>query len=139
MEFFWIRVQLAGDAGVDMTKSDLQQIGSNHHTFLTKRFDRAENGKRKHFCLAMTLLGCKDSDVGQSYLELAGFILEQGSNSKDDLEQLFRRLIFNIAVSNTDDHLRNHGFIFVNRGWQLSPAYDLNPIVTATGLHLNIN
>lgn len=60
-------------------------------------------------------------------------------NTKADLAQLWRRIVFNIAVSNTDDHLRNHGFLLTKKGWKLSPAYDLNPIVGKQGLHLNIN
>ncbi|RLA01779.1 MAG: type II toxin-antitoxin system HipA family toxin, partial [Gammaproteobacteria bacterium] len=60
------------------------------------------------------------------------------SNTENDLAQLWRRIVFNIAVSNCDDHLRNHGFIYHNGGWGLSPAYDLNPVSTGTGLHLNI-
>lgn len=134
----YVAYLLARDAGIEMANCQIQQIGSGHHTFLTQRFDRTDSGRRKHFCSAMTLLGYKDGDVGQSYIELANFILENGSNSKSDMEQLFRRLVFNIAVSNTDDHLRNHGFIFENKGWRLSPAYDINPVSPAHGLHLNI-
>ncbi len=130
---------LARDAGIDMAQCDIKKINSSFHTFLTKRFDRTLDGKRKHFCSAMTLLGYRDGDEGASYLELANFLFEQGSNSKQDLEQLFRRLVFNIAVSNCDDHLRNHGFIFENKGWRLSPAYDINPISPNNGLHLNID
>lgn len=130
---------LARDAGIEMAECEIKKINSNYHTFLTKRFDRTNEGKRKHFCSAMTLLGYRDGDEGASYLELANFLFEQGSNSKKDLEQLFRRVVFNIAVSNCDDHLRNHGFIFENKGWRLSPAYDLNPISPNNGLHLNVD
>lgn len=71
-------------------------------------------------------------------MELAQFLTEQGSNTKKNLAQLWRRIVFNIAVSNTDDHLRNHGFIYHKGGWILSPAYDVNPVTPANGLHLNI-
>ena len=62
-----------------------------------------------------------------------------GSQTQKDLAQLWRRIVFNIAVSNTDDHLRNHGFLLTKRGWALSPAYDLNPSIDKTGLYLNID
>jgi serine/threonine-protein kinase HipA len=86
----------------------------------------------------MTQLGYYDGDYEASYLELAEFITQHGAQTATDLEQLWRRIVFNIAVSNTDDHLRNHGFILDKKGWKLSPAYDLNPVTPANGLHLNI-
>jgi serine/threonine-protein kinase HipA len=88
----------------------------------------------------MTQLQYYDGEhsYGASYLEIAEFLSNQGSQTKADLAQLWRRIVFNIAVSNTDDHLRNHGFLLTNKGWKLSPAYDLNPIVGKQGLHLNI-
>jgi serine/threonine-protein kinase HipA len=135
----YLTYQLACDAGITMSASRIEKINSRHHTFLTKRFDRSDKGNRKHFCSAMTLLEYNDGDVGQSYLELAAFLSERGANSKADLAQLFRRIIFNIAVSNIDDHLRNHGFLYQNNGWILSPAYDINPTNSAQGLHLNIS
>ena len=64
--------------------------------------------------------------------------MKEGSDAEEDLAQLWRRIIFNIAISNTDDHLRNHGFIYQQGGWKLSPAYDINPITPANGLHLFI-
>lgn len=75
---------------------------------------------------------------GASYLEIAEFLSIHGAQTKQDLAQLWRRIVFNIAVSNTDDHLRNHGFLLTSKGWKLSPAYDLNPSVGKQGLHLNI-
>jgi serine/threonine-protein kinase HipA len=91
-----------------------------------------------HFTSALTQLGYYDGNYEASYLELAQFLVEKGSQTKVDLEQLWRRIVFNIAVSNTDDHLRNHGFIYNKGGWTLSPAYDINPVYTGSGLHLNI-
>ncbi|WP_372739736.1 HipA domain-containing protein [Neptunomonas sp.] len=72
-------------------------------------------------------------------MELAEFLIQQGSNTQQDLEQLWTRMLFNIMVSNCDDHLRNHGFILEPTGWRLSPAYDINPMLYATGLHLNVD
>ncbi len=129
--------KLALDAGIDMAESRIEKFNSHHHTFLTKRFDRTGTS-RLHFTSAMTQLGYYDGDYDASYLELAQFLTEQGSNTKSDLAQLWRRIVFNIAVSNTDDHLRNHGFIYQDGGWILSPAYDVNPVTPANGLHLNI-
>ena len=129
---------LALDAGIHMAPCQIHQFNSDHHTFLTKRFDRTPTG-RLHFSSAMTQLEYFDGEDGASYIELAEFLIENGSNTKGDLEQLWRRIVFNIAVSNCDDHLRNHGFIYQNQGWVLSPAYDINPVNSATGLHLNIS
>ncbi|AKX59488.1 toxin HipA [Thiopseudomonas alkaliphila] len=131
--------ELALAAGVDMYPSEIRQFSSQHHTFLTKRFDR-DGEKRLHFSSAMTQLQYYDSEQSQgaSYLEIAEFISNCGAQTEADLAQLWRRIVFNIAVSNTDDHLRNHGFLLTKNGWKLSPAYDLNPIVGKHGLHLNI-
>lgn len=132
--------QIALAAGIIMAKSKVHAIGSHHHIFLTKRFDREDDGRRLHFTSAMTQLEYYDgNDDGASYLELAEFLTQHGSNTQEDLEQLWTRMLFNIMVSNSDDHLRNHGFIFDMTGWRLSPAYDINPTPNATGLHLNID
>lgn len=131
--------QLALAAGIDMFPSEIRKFSTEHHTFLTKRFDRV-GGKRIHFSSAMTQLQYYDGEQsdGASYLEIAEFLSNNGAQTKADLAQLWRRIVFNIAVSNTDDHLRNHGFLLSDKGWKLSPAYDLNPIVGKHGLHLNI-
>jgi len=129
--------RLALDAGVVMTECKLAKLDGHHRTFLTKRFDRTPQSRR-HFTSAMTQLGYYDGDYEASYLEIAQFLTEKGADSKADLMQLWRRIVFNIAVSNTDDHLRNHGFIYRRGGWLLSPAYDVNPTTPANGLHLNI-
>lgn len=134
----YVAYQLALDAGIHMAKSRLLRFNNPHHTFLTQRFDR-KGSKRLHFTSAMTQLGYYDGDYEASYLELAEFITFHGSQAQQDLEQLWRRIVFNIAISNTDDHLRNHGFILDSQGWRLSPAYDINPVTPAHGLHLNIN
>lgn len=133
--------ELATKAGLDVAKSMTGTFYSKQHTFLTKRFDRKGN-KRIHFASAMTLLGYTDGNnhqSGVSYLDLAEFIIRHGARVKEDLEELWRRIVFYICVSNTDDHLRNHGFLLNNTGWKLSPAYDINPVEKATGLSLNIS
>ena len=132
--------RMAADAGINMAPCRIQRFHNHHHTFLTQRFDRNGN-QRIHFASAMTQLGYYDGDQGASYLELAHFLIEHGSQTRDDLAQLWRRIVFNILVRNSDDHLRNHGFLLANdhSGWRLSPAYDINICTGATGLHLNID
>jgi len=133
----FVTYKLAVAAQIEMAECRIDKFNSQHHTFLTKRFDRTTQS-RLHFASAMTQLGYYDGDYDASYLELAQFLWENGANTKADLAQLWRRIVFNIAVSNTDDHLRNHGFIYKTGGWLLSPAYDINPVTPANGLHLNI-
>ena len=133
---------LAEACGITVPEARLLKFGSKHHTFLTKRFDRNNNSRRIHFASAMTLLGYNDGinhEDGVSYLEMVEIIQRYGAEPKQDLEQLWRRILFNVCVSNTDDHLRNHGFLLTERGWRLSPAYDMNPNETGTGLKLNIS
>ncbi|MGH1460957.1 MAG: type II toxin-antitoxin system HipA family toxin [Neptuniibacter sp.] len=133
----FVTYKLASDAGIQMSECRLEKFNHQYHTFLTKRFDRTDTS-RLHFSSALTQLGYYDGDYDASYLELAQFLTDQGANTKADLEQLWRRIVFSIAVSNVDDHLRNHGFIYNQGGWLLSPAYDINPVTPASGLHLNI-
>ena len=132
---------LAIKAGIQMAPSKIEKISGSFNTFFTKRFDR-EEGCRLHFASAMTMTGNNENTIRDnpaSYLELAEFIQNHGAMVSDNLEQLWRRIVFNIAISNTDDHLRNHGFILTNQGWILSPAYDLNPSIDKDGLALNID
>ena len=134
--------QLAQAAGIEAAEADVRHFSGEYDTFLTRRFDRLSNGQRVHFASAMTLLGKKDGDggdTGVSYLDLADFLMKNGAQVNKDLEQLWRRIVFYICVSNTDDHLRNHGFLLQERGWVLSPAYDINPVATGGGLALNIS
>lgn len=133
--------EMAIQAKLHVAEGRVQKLNSNFHTFLTKRFDRNATGERIHFASAMTLLGYTDGvgSSGASYLELAEFISRQGANTDKDLEELWRRIVFSICVKNTDDHLRNHGFLLTGKGWILSPAYDININEYGTGLSLNIS
>lgn len=142
----WEKVvyEMAVRSGIKMSESKIQKFSGNQFTFLTKRFDRTPNQKRIHFASAMTLLGRVDGDnyqSGVSYLDLVGFITQNGDKDfiAADLEELWRRIVFSICVKNTDDHLRNHGFILGKDGWKLSPAYDINAVPTGSGLSLNIS
>jgi len=119
----------------------VKQITGKYHTFFSKRFDRAGDD-RIHFASAMTMTGHFETGIRDhipSYLELAEFIQYNGASPDEDLHELWRRIVFNIAISNTDDHLRNHGFIITEDGWRLSPAYDMNPSIDKAGLALNID
>ncbi len=134
--------KLALSCGINVSEANAYQFTSRHHTFLTKRFDRISTNDRIHFASALTLLGLRDGvdfQDGVGYLDLASFIIQQGSQVPADLRQLWQRMLFNILVSNTDDHLRNHGFLLSDHGWYLSPAYDLNPNAFGNGLSLMID
>jgi serine/threonine-protein kinase HipA len=140
----WEKVlnDLAFECGITTSESMVRRFSGENHTFLTKRFDRNTEGKRIHFASAMTLLGRQDGDdyaSGVSYLDIAALIIKLGARADHDLEELWRRMVFNIAVSNCDDHLRNHGFLLCPAGWVLSPAFDMNPDVGGAGLKLNIS
>jgi serine/threonine-protein kinase HipA len=134
--------ELAVQAKIIVTNAVVRKLASTYHTFLSQRFDRTSDGKRIHYASAMTLLQRKDGDdaeSGVSYLDLVGFIKSNCSDVERNLEELFRRVLFSVCISNTDDHLRNHGFLYTVQGWSLSPAFDLNPNETGTGLKLNID
>lgn len=137
-----ITSEIGRKAGLDMATGQLFKLGVRHHTYLSKRFDRTNTGERLHFASAMTLLQYYDGDdfsTGASYLELAEFIIRNGEQPEKDLEELWRRIVLSICVKNTDDHLRNHGFMLNKDGWRLSPAYDVNPNPVGYGLRLNIS
>ncbi|MBC8406043.1 MAG: HipA domain-containing protein [Planctomycetes bacterium] len=134
--------QLARRAGIEVADAHVRKFASRHHTFLAKRFDRTAGGGRLHFASAMTMVQRNDedgADEGASYLELAEVLQQVGSDPARDLEQLWRRQVFSICISNTDDHLRNHSFFLNENGWSLTPAYDLNPERNGEGLKLNIS
>ena len=130
---------LAVKAKIDVPAAKVFKFGKYFHTFCVKRFDRLQ-GRRVFYASAMTLLGRQDSE-GSSYVDLARLLLTQGNPAtlKHDLEQLFRRVVFNVCVSNRDDHLRNHGFLFDGKNWRLSPAFDVNPNLAKAEHVLNLD
>ncbi len=139
----WEKVahDLAKMCDLTVPESKLEKFSKLGSTFLVKRFDRLTD-KRIHFASAMTLLGKKDGASaidGTSYIEIASFIKTYGSNPQKDLLELWKRIVFNMAVSNIDDHLRNHAFILTKSGWSLSPLFDVNPVPYGTELSLNVN
>ena len=137
----YLAYRLAINGGIDMAESRLEHISGPYHTFFTKRFDR-EKRERIHFASAMTMAGKNEDlirDQTPSYLDIVEFIQFSGIQIEADLHQLWRRMILNMLISNTDDHLRNHGFILTNKGWRLSPAFDINPSIDKVGLALNID
>ena len=131
---------LAAKCGLRVPNTKLLTFSDNGGTFLVERFDRNKT-QRIHFSSAMTLLGKTDGEgsEGTSYLDIASFIKSNGASPKGDLRELWKRIVFSIAVSNTDDHLRNHGFLLTPQGWVLSPLYDVNPNIYGDTLSLNIN
>ncbi len=134
--------ELAKKVNINIATGKVKKLSDKYHTYLSKRFDRDNKGNRLHFASAMTMLGYQDGaneQIGVSYLEIVEFIMEHGATVDKDLEELWKRIVFYICVSNTDDHLRNHGFILTNKGWILSPAYDINPVEFGIGLSLNIS
>lgn len=132
---------LAGMCGLNVPIAKVQKFSRLGTTFLVKRFDRDVN-RRIHFSSAMTMLGKNDganATDGSSYLEIASFLKANGAEPKKDLQELWKRIVFNMAVSNTDDHFRNHGFILKDAGWGLSPLYDVNPDIYGEYLSLNVD
>jgi serine/threonine-protein kinase HipA len=119
--------ELGTDCGLQLPEARVEKFTSTNHSFLVKRFDRTGEGKRLFFMSAMTALGKSDGDdasTGVSYLHLADLLQRFGARCTDDLYELWSRMAFHTLVSNTDDHLRNHGFLIDTNGWHLSPAYD---------------
>lgn len=121
---------LAREAGIAVADTSVISVEEHHHVFLSRRFDRTDDGRRRHFASAMTLLGLTDgcnAATGNGYLDIVDFILQHCCDVERNLRQLYRRVAFNIAAGNSDDHFRNHGFLLTSRGWTLAPAYDMNP------------
>ena len=118
---------LAEKSGIRVPEARAQKFSKTGTTFLCRRFDR-EGAHRKPFASAMTMLGCEDrqEDGNGTYIDIAGFLMQHGANPDADIPELWRRMAFSLLVSNTDDHLRNHGFVSEKGRWRLSPAYDLN-------------
>src|SRR5580700_2376517 len=123
-----VALDLAKKAGIAVPAFRVELIGKKP-VILLRRFDR-EGASRIPFLSAMSMLGSKDNET-RSYLEIVDALRQHGAAPKADMEALWRRVVFNILISNGDDHLRNHGFLYAGRdGWRLSPAYDLNPVPT---------
>ena len=141
---------LAKEVGIVAAETSVVETGGKYHALLSKRFDRTADGRRKHFASAMTLLGLTDGNnaqTGNGYLDIVDFIVQSCCDVESNLRQLYRRVAFNIAIGNSDDHFRNHAFLLTPRGWTLSPAYDLNPtqneyqalLINATTNHADLN
>lgn len=121
---------LAYQAGIYAASTEVISANNKFHTLLSRRFDRTNTGKRIHFASAMTLLGLSDGANATSengYLDIVDFIIQHCTEVNQNLQELFRRVAFNICIANSDDHFRNHGFLLTPKGWTLSPAYDMNP------------
>ena len=121
-----VALTLAKKSGINVPEWRIERIGDKA-VILIRRFDRV-GSERIPFLSAMNMLEANDNEA-HSYLEIADALRQYGAATKEDLRQLWRRIVFSILISNTDDHLRNHGFLYVSHeGWRLSPAYDLNPV-----------
>lgn len=136
-----VALTLAEKAGLNVQRWELT-TALGKAVLLLKRFDRTSDGQRIPFLSAMTMLNANDGESNEySYLDLAEIIRTKGVNVRDDMKELWHRILFSVLISNTDDHLRNHGFLKTSAaGWQLSPLYDVNPSSDRTGnLQLNID
>ena len=135
-----IALRLAGKAGITTPKHELVQVAGKA-VLLSRRFDR-EGSIRIPFLSAMAMMAAKDGDRG-SYPEIVDALTRHGAQARTDARALYGRVVFNVLISNVDDHLRNHGFLWLGKaGWSLSPAYDLNPVpadIKARVLTTNIN
>jgi serine/threonine-protein kinase HipA len=132
--------RLAAKAGIDVPPTRGMRLPeSPYTTFLARRFDRTETERRLAFISAMTLTQRTDGEPGASYLELVELLQSRGADTHGDCVELFRRVVFNILIHNTDDHLRNHGFFISQDGISLAPAYDMNPSMERNELTLAIN
>jgi len=124
-----VALTLAKACGLNIQEWSLKKV-ADKDVIILKRFDR-KGQERIHFLSAMSMLNAIDNDTEtHSYLDIADAIRQYGASPKDDLIELWKRIVFSILISNTDDHLRNHGFLYVNeKGWRLSPLYDVNPSI----------
>jgi serine/threonine-protein kinase HipA len=128
-------LELAERAGVSVAPNRIVRIGTKI-VLLTERFDRDAGDRRVPYMSAMTALGAQDHE-DRSYLEILEVIRRDGAYPAEDARQLWRRMVFNVLVSNTDDHLRNHGFLWAGQGWRLSPAFDMNPAPPVVGARIH--
>ena len=121
--------KMAAECGIDVAETRILESNKGDSILLSKRFDR--NGeKRIHMASSMSLLGYDDGTDGSSgkgYCDIVEFIVGHCADAEKNLEELYRRVAFSICIGNCDDHFRNHSFLLTEKGWTLSPAYDLNP------------
>jgi serine/threonine-protein kinase HipA len=130
---------LAEKCGLNVPAARLLKLSDYGSTFLSERFDRTENGGRRHLMSFMTALGMTDGHTeGIGYIDIAGQLETMSAAPEVDLKELWKRIAFNILTTDHDDHLRNHGMILWGNEWRLSPAYDLNPVPDQDSLSLNI-
>lgn len=136
----WSKVLLdmARESGIRVPDSELIETAEGRHILLTRRFDRTPDGKRLHTATAEELFTAEGRE-GSGYLSLVEFITSRGADVVNNLEELWRRILFNIATTNSDDTLSNHSFTHTDQGWVLSPAYDLNPDPESEALSLEIS
>lgn len=121
-----VALTLAGRAGIKVPEWRIERV-AERNVLLLRRFDRS-GARRIPFLSAMSLLGADDNET-RSYLEIADALRQHGASPTEDLRELWRRIVLNVLLSNSDDHLRNHAFLYTHEeGWRLSPAYDLNPV-----------
>ena len=122
---------MARECGINAAQTKVITTGTGQDILLSQRFDRTDDNRRAHMASSLTLLGLADGDgekTGKGYLDMVDFIVAGGGTRIEaDLEELYRRVAFNICIGNADDHFRNHAFLLGKRGWELSPAYDMNP------------
>ena len=118
--------RLAVAAGLRVCDTRLERFSKAGSTFFSRRFDR-EGERRIHYASAMAMSGAVDGEEGRSYLDVAEFLVREGARPDEDLAELWSRIVFSRLVGNSDDHLRNHGFVLEDGGWRLSPMFDVNP------------
>ena len=128
---------LAAHCHLHVPEAKALQLTEEGTTFLIRRFDRQQS-KRIHMASAMTMLNQTDNAHDASYLDIADWLSSNSASPQEDLSELWRRMVFNILIANTDDHLRNHGFLLGEDGWHLSPLYDVNPNPVGEYLSLGI-
>ena len=122
---------MARECGINAAQTKVITTGTGQDILLSQRFDRTDDNRRVHMASSLTLLGLADGDgekTGKGYLDMVDFIVTAGGTRIEaNLEELYRRVAFNICIGNADDHFRNHAFLLDKKGWELSPAYDMNP------------
>lgn len=121
-----VALDVAEAAGIQTPARQLVTVSSTRRALLLQRFDRAEDSSRIAYISAMTALASRDGQWND-YVDLAETVTDVGANVRHDLAELYRRVVLNVAIHNTDDHMRNHGFLFANGGWMLAPVFDVNP------------